>query len=202
MSSTQASGATLAAEIAGTTVGGLVGVLPTYASIGLALMLACQLLFTGTLHWTVLLLTLALMATVWAVAALAMSTKVSAKVAGPEQFRLDELIRNGLKARQDPREVVADAQSRYFGAMLSERTLVPADGAGEMAVGPELPAPQPLLHSRAAPEDLTCGQALDDRHHLAHAVGRHRLHEEMDVVLVRADLDLPKTLDLVDSYPM
>ena len=30
----------------------------TYASIGLALMLVCQLLFTGTLHWTVLLLPL------------------------------------------------------------------------------------------------------------------------------------------------
>ena len=40
------------------------------------------------------------------------------EVAGPEQFRLDELIREGLKARQDPREVVADPQSRYFGAML------------------------------------------------------------------------------------
>lgn len=52
------------------------------------------------------------------------------EVAGPEQFRLDELIREGLKARQDPRDVVADPQSRYFGALLSERTLVPADGAG------------------------------------------------------------------------
>ena len=51
------------------------------------------------------------------------------EVAGPEQFRLDELIREGLKARQDPREVVADPQSRYFGALLSERTLVPGDGA-------------------------------------------------------------------------
>ena len=51
------------------------------------------------------------------------------EVAGPEQFRLDELIREGLKARQDPREVVADPQSRYFGAMLSERMLVPDDGA-------------------------------------------------------------------------
>lgn len=51
------------------------------------------------------------------------------EVAGPEQFRLDELIREGLKARQDPREVVADPQSRYFGAMLSERTLVPANAA-------------------------------------------------------------------------
>ncbi len=51
------------------------------------------------------------------------------EVAGPEKFRLDELIREGLKARHDPREVLADPQSRYFGAMLDERTLVPADGA-------------------------------------------------------------------------
>ena len=51
------------------------------------------------------------------------------EVAGPEQVRLDELVRERLKARQDPREVVADPQSRYFGAMLSQRTLVPADNA-------------------------------------------------------------------------
>ena len=51
------------------------------------------------------------------------------EVAGPEQFRLDELIRQGLSARNDPREVVADPQARYFGAVLGERTLVPADGA-------------------------------------------------------------------------
>jgi len=47
------------------------------------------------------------------------------EVAGPERFRLDEFIRQGLSARSDPREVVADPQSRYFGAMLDERTLVP-----------------------------------------------------------------------------
>lgn len=51
------------------------------------------------------------------------------EVAGPEQFRLDELIRVGLEARQDPRKVVADPQSRYFGAMLTERMLVPAESA-------------------------------------------------------------------------
>src|SRR4030095_14648571 len=51
------------------------------------------------------------------------------EVAGPQQCRFDELIRAGLEARQDPREVVADPQSRYFGAVLSERALVPADGA-------------------------------------------------------------------------
>jgi uncharacterized protein YbjT (DUF2867 family) len=66
-----------------------------------------------------------------AVGRIAVGTPVNGivEVAGPEQFRLDELIRDGLKARQDPREVVADPQSRYFGAMLSERTLVPADNA-------------------------------------------------------------------------
>jgi len=66
-----------------------------------------------------------------AVGRIAVGTPVNGivEVAGPEQFRLDEFILEGLKARQDRREVVADPQSRYFGAMLSERTLVPADGA-------------------------------------------------------------------------
>src|SRR3954471_785688 len=51
------------------------------------------------------------------------------EVAGPEQFRLDALIRTGLRARHDPREVVADPHARYFGAELGERTLVPDVGA-------------------------------------------------------------------------
>ena len=51
------------------------------------------------------------------------------EVAGPEQFRLDELVRRGLSARNDPREVIADPHARYFGAELSERTLVPGDDA-------------------------------------------------------------------------
>ena len=51
------------------------------------------------------------------------------EVAGPRLFRLDELIRDGLRARNDPREVVADPEARYFGAKLAERTLLPGDGA-------------------------------------------------------------------------
>jgi uncharacterized protein YbjT (DUF2867 family) len=51
------------------------------------------------------------------------------EVAGPEQFRFDELIRLSLRARRDPREVIGDPHARYFGAELSERMLVPA-GAG------------------------------------------------------------------------
>jgi uncharacterized protein YbjT (DUF2867 family) len=51
------------------------------------------------------------------------------EVAGPEQFTLDMLIRRCLGARTDPRVVLTDFQARYFGAFLSERTLVPGDGA-------------------------------------------------------------------------
>ena len=47
------------------------------------------------------------------------------EIAGPEQFRLDELIRGMLKAGNDPREVIADPQARYFGIAPSERTLLP-----------------------------------------------------------------------------
>src|SRR4051812_15032338 len=52
-----------------------------------------------------------------------------AEVGGPEQFRLDELIRGVLTRRNDPREVVADPNARYFGISPSERTLLPGPGA-------------------------------------------------------------------------
>lgn len=51
------------------------------------------------------------------------------EVGGPEVFRLDELLRRVLEAKGDARTVVADPLARYFGAALSERTLVAADGA-------------------------------------------------------------------------
>jgi len=51
------------------------------------------------------------------------------EVAGPQQFRFDELIRQGLEARNDPREVVVDPHARYFGAELGERSLIPAGDA-------------------------------------------------------------------------
>ena len=51
------------------------------------------------------------------------------EVAGPQQFRFDELIRLGLGASHDPREVVADPHARYFGAELGERMRVPGADA-------------------------------------------------------------------------
>ncbi len=51
------------------------------------------------------------------------------EVGGPEKFRLDELVRKGLAAWKDPREVVADPDARYYGIKLTDKTLVPGDSA-------------------------------------------------------------------------
>jgi uncharacterized protein YbjT (DUF2867 family) len=51
------------------------------------------------------------------------------EVAGPEEFRLDELVRGVLAKRNDPREVVTDPQARYFGIRPDERALLPGPGA-------------------------------------------------------------------------
>ena len=51
------------------------------------------------------------------------------EIGGPEQFRFDDFIRKVLSARNDRREVIADPQARYFGMELTERSLVPGDGA-------------------------------------------------------------------------
>ena len=69
------------------------------------------------------------------------------EVAGPERFRLEEFIRRGLSARNDPREVVADTDARYFGAKLAELTLVPGEGArlGETRFDDWLRQPQPIV---------------------------------------------------------
>jgi uncharacterized protein YbjT (DUF2867 family) len=54
------------------------------------------------------------------------------EVAGPQQFRFDELIRQDLAARDDARAVVIDPHAMYFGAELGERSLIPA---GEARLG-------------------------------------------------------------------
>ena len=51
------------------------------------------------------------------------------EVGGPEKFRLDELVRQFLAARKDPRDVVPDPHALYYGVKLSENTLLPGDGA-------------------------------------------------------------------------
>jgi uncharacterized protein YbjT (DUF2867 family) len=66
-----------------------------------------------------------------AVARIAVGAPVNGvvEVAGPQEFRLDEFIRQGLRAYNDPRTVVADPSAGYFGVEVDERTLVPGKDA-------------------------------------------------------------------------
>ena len=63
--------------------------------------------------------------------------KGTVETGGPEQFHLDEVVRMDLTARKDPRKVIADANARYYGIQVSERTLVPDNAArlGETRFG-------------------------------------------------------------------
>ena len=50
------------------------------------------------------------------------------ELAGPERFRLDELVRHFLAETDDPRHVVTDAHAPYYGLELTdERALIPGD---------------------------------------------------------------------------
>jgi uncharacterized protein YbjT (DUF2867 family) len=51
------------------------------------------------------------------------------EIAGPKQFRVDELVRRRLASLKDPREVIVDPNARYSGAKISEKTLVPGHNA-------------------------------------------------------------------------
>jgi uncharacterized protein YbjT (DUF2867 family) len=66
-----------------------------------------------------------------AVAKVAIGSPVNGmvEIGGPEQFRIDDLVRRRLASLKDPREVVADPKALYSGAKLSERTLLPGNDA-------------------------------------------------------------------------
>ena len=51
-----------------------------------------------------------------------------AELAGPEPIRQDEFVRRYLAANNDSRKVVTDAEARYFGAVLDDRSLTPGEG--------------------------------------------------------------------------
>jgi uncharacterized protein YbjT (DUF2867 family) len=51
------------------------------------------------------------------------------ELAGPEEFRLDELLRRVLSANNDPRQVRADIDAPYFGAVINYFTLTPGGNA-------------------------------------------------------------------------
>jgi len=47
--------------------------------------------------------------------------------AGPEQIRMDELVRKYLNAKQDARTVTTDAHANYFGIAVNDQSLTPGD---------------------------------------------------------------------------
>jgi uncharacterized protein YbjT (DUF2867 family) len=61
--------------------------------------------------------------------ALAAPVNSTIEIAGPESLRFEDFVRERLRSAGDQRVVVADPHARYFGAKLSERTLLPGDGA-------------------------------------------------------------------------
>jgi hypothetical protein len=64
-----------------------------------------------------------------ALSALASPLNGIVEIAGPDQFRFDELIHKAPRARNDPRDVTTGPHASYFGIVRSERTLLPGDGA-------------------------------------------------------------------------
>src|SRR5947207_4423821 len=66
-----------------------------------------------------------------AVAKVAVGTPINGivEIGGPEQFRIDDLVRRRLASLKDSREVIADPNARYSGAKISEKTLVPGPDA-------------------------------------------------------------------------
>jgi uncharacterized protein YbjT (DUF2867 family) len=51
------------------------------------------------------------------------------EIAGPERFKLYDIVGRYLKAINDPRPVIANGASRYFGGDINEDSLVPAGKA-------------------------------------------------------------------------
>lgn len=68
-------------------------------------------------------------AAVLAEVALAAPRNARLEIAGPERWRLAELVQRYLDLKQDGRRVVVDPQALYFGAPLDDATLVPAGAA-------------------------------------------------------------------------
>lgn len=85
------------------------------------------------------------------------------EIAGPETYRLNELVQWVMYSYQDDRPVLADATARYYGALLADDTLTPGPGAlltpthfrdwldGYLNGAVEMPhvhLPSPLSHER------------------------------------------------------
>ena len=81
------------------------------------------------------------------------------ELAGPERFRLDELVRHFLSATSDQRHVVTDAHAPYYGIEVhDERALIPGDnpriGKTRFADWLSRPATKPASPKPYQPEEV------------------------------------------------
>jgi len=83
------------------------------------------------------------------------------EIGGPEQFRLDELVRRRLVSLKDLREVIADPNARYSGAKVSEKTLVPGNNARLGETRFETWLTQPAAQIPSAPQPA--GAAVENK---------------------------------------
>jgi uncharacterized protein YbjT (DUF2867 family) len=60
--------------------------------------------------------------------ALAEPVNGTVTIAGPEPIRMDEFVRRFLNATKDPRKVTTDTHAQYFGAELTDQSLVAGPG--------------------------------------------------------------------------
>ena len=92
-----------------------------------------------------------------AMARIAVSQPVNgiAEIAGPQQFRVDELVRRRLASLNDSREVIADPKARYDGAKVSEKTLLPGNNARLGETSFETWLTQSAAPTRSAPPQPT-----------------------------------------------
>jgi uncharacterized protein YbjT (DUF2867 family) len=56
------------------------------------------------------------------------------EIAGPDRYPMYEMISRYLQATGDPRKVVANGASRYFGGDIDDTSLVPAGNASLGAI--------------------------------------------------------------------
>lgn len=68
-------------------------------------------------------------------AALAPPVNGTIEVAGPEAFRIDELVGRVLAWDKDPHRVVADPEALYFGVKLDDNSLMPGPNARLASTG-------------------------------------------------------------------
>ena len=88
------------------------------------------------------------------------------EIGGPEQFRLDDLVRRRLVSLKDPREVVADPNALYAGAKLGEKTLVPGNDArlGETRFEAWLNQPASQIGLPPQPTAVAAGSGEGESH--------------------------------------